>query len=227
MTKVNFLDGGGAAPLMNYTAANDPNSNQYRLVTHLYQYFGALLGCSAQSNATDAAFRTYQGDGSMSKVHRFMNLTTSEMNYFISAVGAAAASFGVSSDDITTVANSLNATFGFQCAVPASVAGSAVVSQSICLAPSCPTADPSNCTAGPNSFPNAAAAAVSNSADNDDSDSNDNENAGGASTGGNGGSSSGGSSGSGGNTDAATTNMASIAIGSTLGLGALVVATLF
>lgn len=147
------------------------------------------------------------------------------MNYFISAVGASAASFGVSSDDITTVANSLNATFGFQCAVPASVAGSAVVSQSICLAPSCPTASPSNCTAGPNSFPNAAAAAVSNSADNTDSDSNNNENAGEASTGA--GASSGGSSGSGGNADAATTNMASIAIGSTLGLGALVVATLF
>lgn len=65
---------------MNYTAANDTNTNQYRLVTHLYQYFGALLGCSAQSNATDATFRTYQGDGSMSKVHRFMNLTTSEVS---------------------------------------------------------------------------------------------------------------------------------------------------
>jgi len=36
-TKVNFLDGGAATPLMNNTAADDMNSNQYRLVTHLYE----------------------------------------------------------------------------------------------------------------------------------------------------------------------------------------------
>jgi len=195
----------------------------------------------------------YQGDGSMSKVHRFMDLNAQEVsdatsifglcltltdrlfipvplllnqiNYFISQVGAAAASFGVSSADITIVANSLNSTFNYKCLPPTSVAGSAEVSQSICLAESCPEASPSNCTASTNSFPDAAAAATTDTSAENDSNSNTNNNGDDAdqSTGG----STGGSTGSTGSTDGASHQMASYAIGATLGLGALAVATLF
>ena len=61
---INFLDDGGAAPLMMNMPANGTSSNQYKLLTHLYQYFGALLGCSA------AGFPAYQGFGSQAAVHR-------------------------------------------------------------------------------------------------------------------------------------------------------------
>lgn len=64
---VNFLDAGGAAPLMMNMPANSTDSNQYRLLTHLYQYFGFLLGCSEYGVG---AFPAYTGDGSMAQVHR-------------------------------------------------------------------------------------------------------------------------------------------------------------
>lgn len=45
---VNFLDDGGAAPLMKNLPSNGQTSNQYKLLTHLYQFFGTALGCSQQ-----------------------------------------------------------------------------------------------------------------------------------------------------------------------------------
>lgn len=43
------------------------------------------------------------------------------MDYFITQVGLAAASFGVAKDDITVVANALNTTFNVACAPAAAV----------------------------------------------------------------------------------------------------------
>ena len=48
---VNFLDGGGAAPLLMNMPANDKTSNQYFLLTHLYQFFGVALGCTMQGKS--------------------------------------------------------------------------------------------------------------------------------------------------------------------------------
>lgn len=67
-------------------AANNEDSRQYTLVTHLYQYFGKALGCSSQSSDDDAAFSNYEGSTSMSNVHRFMNLNVIENAYFIQEV---------------------------------------------------------------------------------------------------------------------------------------------
>ena len=39
-------------------------------------------------------FPPYQGDPSMYRVHKYMNLDPNEVGYFISQVGGAAASFG-------------------------------------------------------------------------------------------------------------------------------------
>lgn len=47
---VNFLDGGGAAPLMMNMPANSNQTLQYFLLTHLYEFFGTLLGCMILMN---------------------------------------------------------------------------------------------------------------------------------------------------------------------------------
>ncbi|UZJ52101.1 hypothetical protein CBS101457_001421 [Exobasidium rhododendri] len=150
---VNFLDGGGAAPLMNNTAAVNTTSNQYTLVTHLYQIFGSLLGCSMQNATTP--LKSYQGNPSMSEVHRFMNLDKYEMAYFIEQVGLSATSFGVTTEDATAVGTALTNAFDYRCLPPTSLGGGAAnASQSICVAANCPLAASSNCTVTATSFPN-------------------------------------------------------------------------
>ncbi|KAG5981266.1 hypothetical protein E4U55_003122 [Claviceps digitariae] len=128
---VNFLDGGGAEPLKNNKPANDNSSKQYFLLTHLYQFFGSLLGCSMQGMA---GFDAYSGHASQYEVHKFMDLGKPEMDYFITQVGLAAASFGVAKDDITAVAESLNLIFNRACSPPTTVIKSQGEHlQSICI----------------------------------------------------------------------------------------------
>lgn len=131
---VNFLDGGGAAPLMANMPANSQNSNQYGLLTHLYQFFGKLLGCSGYGQM---GFPSYMGDPSMARVHKFMALDAAEVGYFISQVGAAANCFGVSSADVTIVAGVLMQYFGYRCSPPLAITDGPQL-QSICEACSCP-----------------------------------------------------------------------------------------
>ena len=76
---VNFLDGGGAAPLRENMPANDQTSKQYTLLTHLYSYFGALLGCST----IGGEFPSYTGSASQYEVHKFMRLNNNQVSYFI------------------------------------------------------------------------------------------------------------------------------------------------
>lgn len=144
---INFLDGGGAEPLKKNMPANDENSNQYLLLTHLYQFFGSLLGCS-QYGMT--GFPKYSGH-SMASAHAFMNLDPSEVGYFITQVGLAAASFGVAADDITTVAGALNKLFGYRCSPPATVIKEqGPTLNSICQAEMCPLDPNAQCSAYPN-----------------------------------------------------------------------------
>lgn len=137
-SSVNFIDGGGAIPLAQGMPASDTTSNQYKLVTHLYQYFGAALGCS--SYGMDG-FPAYQGSTKMYETHKFMNSNHNEMNYFIQQVGLSAASFGVSTADITTVANYLNSTFNYRCTPAAPLIPSAAPDlQAMCINSDCPVA---------------------------------------------------------------------------------------
>lgn len=53
--------------------ANMTSSKQYMLITHLYEFFGVLLGCSAQNSSSP--FKNYEGRTSMSEVHRFVSLS--------------------------------------------------------------------------------------------------------------------------------------------------------
>lgn len=142
---VNFLDGGGAAPIMKNMPANDTTSNQYFLLTHLYQFFGSLLGCSDYGMA---GFPAYDGFPSMYQVHKFMDLDVNEVGYFIQQVGLAAESFGVTADDATAVGMALNTLFGYRCAPNATaIAAQGPAQQSICIADDCPIAEGAVCDA--------------------------------------------------------------------------------
>ncbi|KAK1659146.1 hypothetical protein BDP55DRAFT_620552 [Colletotrichum godetiae] len=140
---VNFLDGGGAAPLMKNMPANDDTSKQYFLLTHLYQFFGALLGCS-QYGMT--GFPKYSGFASMYEVHKFMDLDENELGYFITQVAMAAASFGVAQDDLKAVGMALNQLFGMRCSQPATaIPEQGPQLQAICIEDSCPISANSTC----------------------------------------------------------------------------------
>ncbi|KKY22658.1 putative hydroxyindole o [Phaeomoniella chlamydospora] len=141
---VNFLDDGGAIPLMMNMPSNTTTSNQYKLLTHLYSYFGVLLGCSAVGTS---GYPAYSGQGSQYKVHKFMALDSAQVGYFITQVGLSAASFGVAESDITIVANSLTKVFDYKCAPPAIVVPSQGAQlQSICTADDCMTSPNSTCS---------------------------------------------------------------------------------
>ncbi|KAK5141695.1 hypothetical protein LTR04_002504 [Oleoguttula sp. CCFEE 6159] len=144
---VNFLDGGGAAPLMMNMPANDTTSNQYFLLTHLYQYFGLLLGCSGYNKA---GFPPYGGVASQYQVHRYMDLGPYELGYFITQVGLSAASFGVAQADINAAAGALTKTFAYKCSPPSTVAPEQGPQlNSICTDPMCPLDPNATCAAYP------------------------------------------------------------------------------
>ncbi|TGO21174.1 hypothetical protein BPAE_0235g00030 [Botrytis paeoniae] len=140
---VNFLDGGGADSLRNYQPANSDTTNQYSLLTHLYQYFGVLLSCSKQGGA---GFPGYSGSASQYNVHKFMDLSDAEVNYFIEQVALSAASFGVSDSDLMIIGYSLQQSFGYRCLPPITIIpkqGSQL--QSICTDITCPLAPKNTC----------------------------------------------------------------------------------
>ena len=147
---VNFLDGASGLP-----DNLDQFSNTGFLLTHLYQFFGALLGCTA------ADYPTYKGVADMYEVHKFMNINKTQNDYFIQQVGLAAASYGVSEEDVGVVASVLDGLFNARCTPPLSE-DSGVPSflvdtnPSICQAPDCPIANETFCPAadgGPTSMP--------------------------------------------------------------------------
>ncbi|KAH6684662.1 hypothetical protein B0J14DRAFT_498425 [Halenospora varia] len=141
---VSFLDGGGAAPLMLNMPANDTTSNQYMLLTHLYEYFGALLGCTKMGNP---AFPNYDGDSSMYRVHKFMDLSAAEVGYFIEQVAMSAASFGVATSDLMVVGTALNSLFGYRCAPETVVIPSQSAQlQAICIDDTCPISPNATCS---------------------------------------------------------------------------------
>lgn len=135
---VNFLD--GAADLPNPS----PTSNTAILLSHLYQFFGALLGCSA------AGFPAYEGETDMLRLHKFMGISQAQNDYFITQIGLSASALGVTDDDVTAIANFLDSTFNTRCpplltetdGVPSFLVDT---NPSICQALSCPLADNSPC----------------------------------------------------------------------------------
>jgi hypothetical protein len=84
----------------------------------------------------------------MYNVHKFMDLNTAELGYFIEQVGLAALSFGVDPADLTPIAQALGTLFGQRCAQPVSVLGGSVPAelQAICTDDSCSQAANATCS---------------------------------------------------------------------------------
>ncbi|KAI0156345.1 hypothetical protein GGR57DRAFT_501410 [Xylariaceae sp. FL1272] len=119
---INFLDDGGAKPLQNNKPANTENSNQYFLLTHLYQFFGSLLGCSEQGMPGFDAYTV------------------------ITQVGLAASSFGVADSDVAIVGSALQSLFGYRCSPPTTaIEAQGPELQAICIADDCPVATSAVC----------------------------------------------------------------------------------
>ncbi|EXJ74970.1 uncharacterized protein A1O5_01666 [Cladophialophora psammophila CBS 110553] len=145
----NFLDDGGAGALLANKPANTTTSNQYKLLTHVYQYFGDFYGCS-QQGVPD--FPHYQGVASMWEVHKFMDPNVWEAGYFNEQIVLAGKSIGFEEPDVNFTREALDQTFTYRCIPPAAVippsAGPQL--QTICSdVYSCPLAANANCSAYP------------------------------------------------------------------------------
>ena len=147
-TSTNFLDGGGSqAIIANATSPGATGSGQFTLLTHLYRYFGVALNCSHYGNT---GFPAYTARGSQYEVHKYMDLSTAQVSYFIQQVGLAAQSFGASTEDVHSVATLLNQTFGYRCSPNATVVPSEGAQlQSVCQEQSCPLSPNATCANQP------------------------------------------------------------------------------
>lgn len=117
------------------------------LLTHLYEFFGNLLGCSSVGMQ---GFPAYAGSASMYEVHKFMVLDPYQVGYFIEQVGLAAASFGVSKSDIQAAASALEKLFDYRCSPKMTVVpAQGPQYQSVCTDKSCPLAMNATCPAQP------------------------------------------------------------------------------
>jgi hypothetical protein len=95
-------------------------------------------------------FPAYSGHD-MASAHAFMNLDPSEMGYFISQVGLAATSFGVTTEDVTAVATALNKLFNYRCSPATTVIPEqGPTLNSICQNEMCPLDPMAQCSAYPN-----------------------------------------------------------------------------
>jgi hypothetical protein len=87
----------------------------------------------------------------MASAHMFMDLDPSAVGYFVAQVGLAATSFGVTTDDATIVANSLNKLFNYRCSPATTVIPEqGPTLNSICQDNQCPLDPMAQCSAYPN-----------------------------------------------------------------------------
>lgn len=76
-----------------------------------------------------------------------MDLNQYQVGYFIQQVGLSAASFGVTTEDVTAVGMALNKIFGYRCSPPTVVVPSQGPQlESVCVADTCPLAMNATCS---------------------------------------------------------------------------------
>ncbi|KAK5742974.1 hypothetical protein LTR17_002986 [Elasticomyces elasticus] len=132
---INFLDDGGAKPL---------TKGKPKLMTHLYEYFGILLGCSLVGKP---GYPAYEGAISMYPVHKFMALDPYDFGYFVEQVALSAASFGVAQADLEYVGTALNGLFGHRCSgMDTFMPGATPALEAICITDDCPQAANASCS---------------------------------------------------------------------------------
>lgn len=95
-------------------------------------------------------FPAYAGHD-MASAHAFMDLDPSEFGYFVQQVGLAATSFGVTEDDVSSVAMALQKLFGYRCSPATTVIPEqGATLNSICQNEKCPLDPMATCAAYPN-----------------------------------------------------------------------------
>lgn len=152
---VNWLDLNATMLTTNATYIGPAGSNANTLLSHLFSYFGAALGCTTYGQT---GFPAYAGDKSMTDVHKFMAINSAMNTWFVMQVGLAAQSFGATQEDISAVGMLLLNTFNRRCAAPATVIpAQGAQLQAICLDSSCPLAANATCSAYPSNVFTAAA----------------------------------------------------------------------
>jgi hypothetical protein len=90
-----------------------------------------------------------------------MALTSAEVTYFITQVGLAATSFGVTVEDATAIGQTLNSAFNYACLPASALVDDTPVLNSICDGTGCPMASNANCSAYDNVVQSAPASASS------------------------------------------------------------------
>ncbi|PVH82401.1 hypothetical protein DL98DRAFT_653154 [Cadophora sp. DSE1049] len=143
-----FLDDGGAGALSMNMSSLGTTSTQYFLLNHIWQYFGNLINCSEQGKSD--VFPAYEGEPSMYKVHRFMDISKAENDFFIQQLVDASASIGFSQADAENW-RTLMAPFNTRCAPAFEVNGvpDGADLQAVCINDDCPLDEAANCDAYP------------------------------------------------------------------------------
>ncbi|KAH7412881.1 hypothetical protein BKA64DRAFT_731128 [Cadophora sp. MPI-SDFR-AT-0126] len=143
-----FLDDGGAGALSMNMSSLGTNSAQFFLLNHIWQYFGTLINCSEQGKSD--VFPAYEGEPSMYQVHRFMDISKAENDFFIQQLVDASASIGFSPADAENW-RKLMAPYNTRCAPAFAVNGvrGGADLQAVCINDDCPLDEAANCDAYP------------------------------------------------------------------------------
>ncbi|KHN95614.1 uncharacterized protein MAM_06455 [Metarhizium album ARSEF 1941] len=150
-TRIDWLDGGGLDPLLAFlngstkTALIKPKSNQEILFDHWYVSFGKIYQCSLASR-----FVKEYAPFTPAYVHQFMNLTQTEVAYFIDQLMIASTYYNFSDADVKQLSAAMNAKYNNRCSAP-DANGQL---NSVCFEKSCPqAADKRDCEAYKNIGP--------------------------------------------------------------------------
>lgn len=131
-------DGSGRAPIPPHFTPNGTNLVQNVHLTHVYPYFGTVIGCS---KIGDTGFPPYSGPNSIYETHKFMNLGPEDVGYFITQIGLSLSSMGVTDEDVAISNSTFDRLFNYRCLPPYDlIKNQGAQSSSICQRSDCPIA---------------------------------------------------------------------------------------
>lgn len=131
-------DASGLAPVYPHFTPNGTNLVQNVHLTHVYPYFGTVIGCS---KIGDDGFPPYIGPNSIYEVHKFMYLGPEDVGYFITQIGLSLLSMGVTEEDVAISNATFDALFNYRCLPPYDLIKSqGPQNSSICQRADCPIA---------------------------------------------------------------------------------------
>ncbi|KUJ18985.1 uncharacterized protein LY89DRAFT_581946 [Mollisia scopiformis] len=117
---VNWLDGGGQAPLTAYLSGKTSSivlgntTNEYQLFNHWLSAFSHIFGCTIPPPLPPSTGPILN----LAYVHKFMDLNQTDIGYFIDQLALSAAHFGFSQQDSSSLSTQLNAKYNVRCSPP-------------------------------------------------------------------------------------------------------------